>query len=161
MKAYGIFPLIEIAGDNDLQVGKCVSMISDLVCRSLRAGGDTFHVAIDWRDPNGKAWSICTEGVAQPHIVQLRSNDELLDLVRQSSDPFSGRGAHIIRSMATCRAATFGYDGQVFLCLRHEDSVPTSPDPKLIEVVERPELLSDADYFDGIIVSPLNSSSSG
>jgi hypothetical protein len=56
--------------------------------------------------------------------------------------------------MATCRAATFGYDGQAFICLRHEDDPPISPAPDLVEVAEEPSLLTETDYLDGVIISP-------
>ena len=155
MKAYGIFPLIEMGVDDDPRVNACHSIVTELVCNCLRAGGDTFHVAVDWRDPDSEAWSMCTEGIAQSHVVPLGSSDALLDLIRLSTDSFSNKGVGVIRSMATCRAATFGDDGQAFLCLRHEDDPPTSPNSDLVEVVERADLLTDTDYFDGVIVSPL------
>ena len=50
----------------------------------------------------------------------------------------------------TCHApATFGSDGQAFVCLRDEDTPPVSPDPALVIVEERPEILAGFDYFDG------------
>ena len=50
-------------------------------------------------------------------------------------------------------AATFGFDGQAFLCLRHEDEPPVSPAPDLVEVVEDPTYLTGTDFFDGVIIS--------
>ncbi|MEL7198004.1 MAG: hypothetical protein AAGL10_06790 [Pseudomonadota bacterium] len=154
MKAYGIFPLVEASSQDEPVFGDCQAMVTSLVCECLRAGGDRFHVAVDWRDPDGEEWGICTEGIAQPAIVHLGSEEALRELVHLSTDPLAHQGAAVIRSMATCRAATFGWDGQAFLCLRNEDDPPISPDAKLIEVRESPELLIDCDYFDGVIVSP-------
>ena len=154
MKAYGIFPRIDMTVEDDPRVNSCHSLVTELVCDCLRADGDTYHVAVDWRDPDGEAWGMCTEGVAQPHVVRLETAEAMQELVRLSTDPLSIRGASAIRSMATCRAATFGHDGQAFLCLRHEDNPPVSPNRELIEVAERPELLTDTDYFDGVIVNP-------
>jgi hypothetical protein len=73
--------------------------------------------------------------------------------IRRSVDPSSSFSA-TIRSIATCRAATFGYDGQAFLCLRHEDEPPVSPDPSLVVVEERPDFLVECDYFDGALLGP-------
>lgn len=154
MRAYSIFPLVEAGSQESQLVRSCHAMVTTLVCACLRAGGDKFHVAVDWRDPGGEEWGICTDGIAQPAIVQLGSEEKLRELVHLSTDPYVNRGAAVIRSMATCRAATFGHDGQAFLCLRIEDDPPVSPDAKLIEVRESPELLTDYDYFDGVIVSP-------
>jgi hypothetical protein len=124
-----------------------------MVCDSLRADGDTFHVAIDWRDPDGEPWSMCTDGVAQPEVVLLDTRQKLYDLVFLSVQPDNANGASAIRSMATCRAATFGFDGQAFLCLRNEDEPPVSPAPDLVEVVEDPAYLTETDFFDGVIIS--------
>ena len=153
MKAYEILPLIEMTVEDDPRVISCHSLITELVCNSLRADGDTFHVAVDWRDPDRESWGMCTDGVAQPQVVRLDTPESLRELVRLSTDPFSSKGASTIRSMATCRAATFGYDGQAFLCLRHEDNPPASPNKELVEVAECPDLLTNTDYFDGVIVN--------
>lgn len=158
MRAYGIFPafdMFDTSDSEDARVKSCIALMTDIVCERLRAGGDIFHVTVDWRDPEGEPWSICTEGVARPHVVPLSELADLKSVVRFSLDPFSGRCAAVIRSTATCRAASFGFDGQAFLCLRHEDDEPTSPDPALITIEERPEYLTQTDYFDGVIVSPL------
>lgn len=92
-----------------------------------------------------------TDGLAEPHVVSLGDPEALRRMVRLSVDPFSGIGAAVIRSIATCRAATFGYDGQAFLCLRHEDEPPASADPSLVTIEDRSNLLTGADYFDGYL----------
>ena len=154
MKAYGIFPMIDMQKSHDPRVESAHAIVTKLVCECLRADGDCFHVTVDWRNPNSEPRGICTEGIATPHAVSLSSREELQKLVSLSTDPSHDEGAAVIRSMATCRAATFGYDGQAFLCLRHEDRIPVSSDPNLVEVSERPDLLTEADYFDGVIASP-------
>jgi hypothetical protein len=150
MKVYGIFPTIDLADPKDTRVQACISMVTEMVCRALRAGGDSFQYAVDWRDPGGPEWGICTEGLAEPHVHSLSDPEALRQLVRLAVDPYSGKGASV-RSIATCRAVTFGYDGQAFLCLRHEDEPPTSADPSLVEVEERTDLLAETDYFDGFL----------
>jgi hypothetical protein len=154
VKAYGIFPLIDLFKSTDPRAAECHAVVTKIVCDSLRAGGDTFHVAVDWRDPDGEAWGMCTEGVARPVIVLLDTQQKLHELVHLSTDANANRGAGVIRSMATCRAATFGHDGQAFVCLRYEDEPPVSPAPGLVEVVEDQHLLTETDYFDGVIISP-------
>lgn len=155
MKAYGIFPAFDLDDPADPAVQACISLITTIVCASLRADGDVFHAAIDWRDPGNEPWSgLATMGLATPNLVLLSDLEKLEALVRMSVDPFSGKWLGGIRSIATCRVATFGYDGQAFLCLRHEDAPPVSPRPEVAVVEECPELLTDCDYFDGVIVSP-------
>jgi hypothetical protein len=148
MKTYGIFPAFDLGNPADPSVQDCISLVTAIVCESMRAGGDTFHATVDWRDPEGEPWSGSTQGLAEPHIVSLATYDELHRLVRISVDPNSGRSAGVIRSIATCRAATFGWDGQAFLCLRHEDGAPVSIRPELVVIEPRPDLF-DTDYFDG------------
>ena len=159
MKAYGIFPTFDFGSPTDDGVQNCISLVSDIVCDRLRADGDEFHYAVDWRDPGARPWQGWTEDLAEPHIVPLRDSDELGRLVRMSVDPFSTGSAAVIRSIATCRAATFGFDGQAFLCLRHEDEPPASPDPALVTIEELPNFLLETDYFDGW-VRPASSLSS-
>ncbi|MBA4081570.1 MAG: hypothetical protein C0496_09910 [Erythrobacter sp.] len=154
MKAYGIFPRIDVFKSTDPRAAECHDIVTQMVCDCLRAGGDVFHVAIDWHDPDGEAWSMCTEGIARPEVVHLDTREKLFDLVHLSLDPNANQGAAVIRSMATCRAATFGYDGQAFICLRHEDDPPVSPAPDLVEVAEDAGLLTETDYLDGVIISP-------
>lgn len=152
MRAYGIFPICDMTDPNDVRVQTCIALVTEIVCDRLRAEGDTFHVTVDWRDPGTEPWGICTEGVARAHTISLTDPAELAEVVRFSVDPYSGKSASVIRSTATCRAATFGFDGQAFLCLRHEDDAPISPDPALIAIQERPDFLTETDYFDGVIV---------
>ncbi len=115
----------------------------------MRRDGDCFHYAVDWRDPGAPAWQGWTGGLAEPHGVRLSDPETLMIVVRLSVDPYAGAGATVVRSIATCRAVTFGWDGQAYLCLRHEDDPPVSPNPTLVVVEERPELISETDYFDG------------
>lgn len=81
-------------------------------------------------------------------IYKLDTADGLLAHVTRCVDPFDPAVA-TVRSIATCRAAIFGYDGQAFVCLRHEDAPPISPDPLLLMVEQRPDILVDYDLFDG------------
>lgn len=150
VKTYGIFPAFELRDADDPRVQTSIALVTDMVVSALRAGGDPFHFVVDWRDPGSAPWQNFTDGMAEPHLVMLSDPARLGEVVRMSVDPFSPESAGAIRSIATCRAATFGYDGQAFLCLRHEDQPPVASDG-LVIVEERPELLIDSDYFDGYI----------
>jgi len=121
-----------------------------MVVGALRANGDLLFFDVDWRDPGMPSGSPFHEIIAQPHIIRLADEQALTEHVRRSVDPYDPIGA-TIRSIATCRAATFGYDGQAFLCLRHEDIAPVSADQSLVEIKEWSGYLTETDYFDGYI----------
>lgn len=123
-------------------------MIAGVVVESLRRAGDMFHYDVAWSNPGKEPGSGFDEDLAEPHILQLDTEAKLIERVRRSVDPNGGIGG-TIRSIATCRAVTFGFDGQAFMCLRHEDPMPVAPDPAWVIVEERRELLGESDYFDG------------
>jgi hypothetical protein len=56
----------------------------------------------------------------------------------------------LIRSLVTCRAVFFGYDGQAFVCLPAEAEPIISPDESLIRVEECSHLLTEGDWMDGL-----------
>ena len=153
MRAYLIGPKFAIysAGADDPRSQSSIELVTDMVFQSLRAGGDDFQFAFDWLDPGTSPGSGFHEDIAEPHLSWLKTDDELRNRIRASVDPWSGFGGNLIRSAATCRGVTFGYDGQALLCLRHEDSVPCSPNSSLVDVTERPDFLYEYDYFDGWI----------
>jgi hypothetical protein len=153
MKAYAIAPSFELYGDGipDERTQASISLIARMTFDSLRSGGDVFQFVVDWRDPGAPPDAgFFHEDLAEPHLISLRSDEDLLDRIRRSIDPNAVCGG-TLRSAATCRAVTFGYDGQAFLCLRHEDKAPASPDPMLAVVREDPDLLTSTDYLDGWI----------
>ena len=150
MKAYAIFPTVELEREDTRSV-TCIDLVTGLVVQALRAGGDTFQYAVEWRDPGSTPdCGIFHAERAEAHIHNLRNEQALTARVRAAVDPFNS-AALTIRSIATCRAVTFGYDGQAFLSLRHEDEAPISPDTTLAVVRERPEYLTETDYFDGFV----------
>jgi hypothetical protein len=155
MKCYAVFPVFHLT-QHDERSRACIEVVSRTVVDALRQGGDNFHYVVDWLDPgaapNGGSFH---EDLAQAHIQQLEDADTLMDRIRRSVDPFNGIGS-TVRSIATCRAATFGYDGQAFLCLRHEDDPPITLDPSLAVVEERSDYLTRTDYFDGWVRGSAN-----
>ncbi len=83
---------------------------------------------------------------AGKRIKAIIDREELCTVIRRTADPWDSCYMWV-RCQTTCRSVTFGYDGQAFLCLRHEDPVP--PRSSLIWVEERSEMLSETDYLDG------------
>jgi hypothetical protein len=153
MKAYIIDPQFETYGEGrDDRTPAALELIADIVCRCLRQGGDTFHYSVVWANPGEEPGGTFNEEIAEAHVFNFDTEESLRGWLRKSLDPNSSAGGDV-RSIATCRCVTFGYDGQAFLCLRHEDAPPVSPDPTLAVVLERPELLADFDYFDGWVRS--------
>jgi hypothetical protein len=151
MKAYAIFPPFELYGEgvSDARTQASVSLIAKMTFDCLRSGGDVFQFVVDWRDPGADPdVGGFHEDLAEPNVIPLLSDDDLLARIRRSVDP-NAVCAGTVRSIATCRAVTFGWDGQAFVCLRHEDKVPVSSDPTLAVVSEEPSLLTGTDYFDG------------
>ena len=153
MRAYIIDPPFETYGVEDERTSAAVDLIADIVLRSLRRGGDTFHYCVVWANPGEEPDGNWNEDIAVPHVFKLDTEGVLRDWLRKCVDP-NRPGWGIVRSIATCRCVTFGYDGQALLCLRHEDDPPVSPDASLAVVEERPEFLADCDYFDGWMRSP-------
>ncbi|WP_447724044.1 hypothetical protein [Sphingomonas koreensis] len=148
MKSYAIFPTFDLEEDDE-RSRLCIEVVTTIVVEALRQGGDHFHYAVDWLDPGAAPDSgIFNPDIAQPHVRQLGDADALHERIRKSVDPYNALGS-TVRSIATCRSATFGYDGQAFLCLRLEDKLPTTPDPSLAVVEERCEYVTQTDYFDG------------
>jgi hypothetical protein len=145
MKTYIIEPEIDLIDPKDIQVVTCLKLISEVVFDHLRYGGDHFHYTVDWRNPEDTALNgYWNSEVAQPHIVSLTDANELMKVIRLSLNPWDRTWA-IIRSVATCRMATFGYDGQAFLCLREADKAPMSPNPFLVNI----ESVDPGGVFDG------------
>jgi hypothetical protein len=151
VKVYAIFPAFELYGRDEPaeRTHAAITLIVAMVIAALRRDGDVFHYAVDWRDPGAAPlrgqWS---GDVATPHVMPFTDDDDLRSAIGRAVDP-NIVGWCMIRSIATCRAVTFGYDGQAFVCLRHADAPPVSPDETLATVEPRPDMLTETDVFDG------------
>jgi len=150
MRAYIIDPPFKMYGRHDDRTSAAIKHIAEIVFTCLRRGGDTFQYAVVWADPGQEPSGIFHDDIAQPHVFRLETDDALRSWLIRSVDPNIDDGGDV-RSIATCRSVTFGYDGQAFLCLRHADAPPLSSDPLLAVVEERPDLIGQSDYFDGWI----------
>jgi hypothetical protein len=82
-------------------------------------------------------------------IVRITDLGMLRTILRESGDPNSGKWM-LIRSLVTCRAVLYGYDGQAFVCLPSQAAPIASPDEKLISVEECSHLLAETDWMDGL-----------
>ena len=150
MKAYLIGPPFETFGREDERTSAATNLVAEIVFDCLRRGGDTFQFSVVWANPGEEPGGIWNADIAIPHVIRLQADDDLREWLRKSVDPNTSGGGDV-RSIATCRSVTFGYDGQALLCLRHEDVPPASSDLTLATVAERPDFLAEADYFDGWI----------
>ena len=147
MKSYAVVPTFELH-TTDGRTQNYVDLASEFVTELLTRDGDHFQYVVDWCDPGKPIGGSYSTDVAEPHVTRLSDTGALISRVRACIDP-NGRLGSTIRSIATCRAVTFGFDGQAFLCLRHEDETPVSPDPSLIRVGQDFDFLTQTDYFDG------------
>lgn len=150
MKAFIIYPPFETFGNDDDRTSAAIDLVAEVVFKCLRRGGDTFQYAVSFANPGEEPGGTFDTAIAAPRVTRLDTEDALRNWLRRSVDP-NAIGGGDVRSIATCRAVTFGYDGQAFLCLRSEDVSPISPDLTLAVVEERPDLLGGTDYFDGWI----------
>lgn len=149
MRTYGLFPVGNI-GNDPLVDAEYLDLAANLICDSLRLEGDNFHYCVDWKDPKSVENTIFfNEKNAVPHVEQIQDEGKLYHRIRASLDPNGEVYGGVIRSIATCRAVAFGYDGQAFLCLRHEDTRPKTPNETLLLITEENNFAYEYDYFDG------------
>ena len=143
MKAFIIRPIIDVydgSGILSSDAAATLHAIAEMVADSLQQGGDRSHHAATWFGP--------THVDTPPNLVALSDRQSLLALTFKLLDPNDLLEGDI-RSLANCRTATFGQDGQAMLCLRHEDAMPTATEVSLITVTECSNRLAGTDSFDG------------
>ncbi|RZJ37556.1 MAG: hypothetical protein EON86_17030 [Brevundimonas sp.] len=112
---------------------------------------DSYAGLVGLRHENeiGEAPSVPVSKVGEWRLRRFETEAEVFAALMNMGDPFVPTDFFTIRSMISCRSVMYGYDAQAFLCLRTEDEAPASPDPSLILVEERPDLLLQTDYLDG------------
>jgi hypothetical protein len=81
--------------------------------------------------------------------VRIADPDMLREILLACGDRNSGKWM-LIRSLVTCRAVFFGYDGQAFVCLPNEADAIVSPDDTLITIEECSHMLTETDWMDGL-----------
>lgn len=133
---------------NDERFQRYLELCSDLVCKhladdpalfGLRHVGEVTAAPVPTNQRYG-----ASEG------VRITDRATLKAILRESCDPCSGKFM-VVRSLVTCRAVLFGYDGQAFVCLPMNAPDIVTPDEDLITVENRSEMLIETDYLDGIL----------
>lgn len=125
----------------------CVEPIADLILQHLLA--DPAMFAMRHHKEVSSAPIATTDRYGYAEVVRLHDRASLRSALVASGDPFSGQWM-LIRSLVTCRAVFYGYDGQAFVCLPHEAGTIISPDTDLIDVDECSEDLITTDWLDGL-----------
>lgn len=143
VKAFALLPAGKVydgTGVLSAEQSSSLDLLAVMLTDALRQGGDDSHAAVIWEDAPIMVGT-------PPIVTSVSDRDDMIALARRCLDPYDAFGGDI-RSRLNCRVATFGYDGQAYVCLRHEDAVPTSPDTSLV-TVDEPEWLLTTDWFDG------------
>ena len=143
MKAFVIRPNIDVydgSGTLGSDAAATLHAIAEMVADSLQQGEDRSHHAATWSGP--------ARVHTPPNLVALSDRESLVALTFKLLDPNDLLGGDI-RSVANCRIATFGQDGQAMLCLRHQDAVPAMTEVSLVTVTECSDRLAGTDLFDG------------
>jgi hypothetical protein len=86
MKAFSIVPPFELIeeGFSSEKSQASISLIARLTFECLRAGGDIFQFAVDWRDPEAPINAAGFDNaLAQPHLISLQSDEDLLGWIRR------------------------------------------------------------------------------
>lgn len=144
MKLYLLSP---VTADNDdrsarkAREARSNSIITSLILDCLHPARDATLHATYFRE---------TDDGDELEIVKLGDELTMRTWVLKSLDPDDATRCEV-RSLATCRCVTFGYDGQALICLRSEDDEPVSPDKAAVVVEECSAWLCETDYMDGLI----------
>lgn len=150
MKLFLVAPKLAHNSDEaavDARLRLCIEPIADLIAHhvgddpalfGLRHGteGSRSPIPIDMRFGYAEA-------------VRIADRDTLREVLIACGDPNNGKWM-LIRSLVTCRAVLYGYDGQAFVCLPTEADPIVSPDETLIAVEECSQMLANTDYMDGL-----------
>ena len=150
MKLYLIAP--RLAGKPDdaaknARLRLCVERIADLILRHLSADPALFGIRHVNEGSDAPVKIEIRYGYAE--AVRIADAETLREILLGCGDPNSGKWM-LIRSLVTCRAVRYGYDGQAFVCLPYEDPPIVSPDDTLIAVEECSTLLAETDWMDGL-----------
>ena len=144
VKVYALLPNLEIFDGSGLlssDASRVLDVIASIVADSLRQGGDHSHRAIVWDD------GPIVVGIP-PLVLDMPDRDSLIAVTKRCLNPHELFGGDI-RSALNCRMVTFGYDGQAYLTLRHDDQPPRTHDATLVTIDGRSEWLAETDWFDG------------
>jgi len=137
------------AGESEVsaRLSACVEPIADLILPHLSSDPALF--GLRHSDEGSQPPLPMAERYGYAEAVRLADNETLRAALVACGDPNNGQWM-LIRSLVTCRAVFYGYDGQAFVCLPHEAGRIISPDQAMIEVSDRSQMLIDTDWLDGL-----------
>ena len=130
----------------DARLRACIEPIADLILPHLLVDPALFGMRHG--DEASKPPLAMTERYGYAEVVQLKDRDTLRAALVACGDPNSGQWM-LIRSLVTCRAVFYGYDGQAFVCLPHE-APPIRSANAAIDVSDESHLLANSDWLDGL-----------
>ena len=166
MKTFYVGPNLNGSESDDVVEARsraAVEPIADLILSYFRADG--FEALVGLSVLNAPDAEVYPPGLPRPPYPPMsphqerfgryvasrfRSEDQVRSALIGMGDCYSTTPEFVcIKSIISCRHVRYGYDGQAFLCLHAEDSNPKSPDPMIIRVDKRPDILIETDYLDG------------
>jgi hypothetical protein len=125
----------------------CIEPIAKLIASHLAADPALFGIRHAGEISDAPLPATDRYGYAE--VVRIESEESLLRVLLACGDPDSGQWM-LIRSLVTCRAVLYGYDGQAYVCLPTEAPPIVSPDERFIAVEDCSHLLIDNDLMDGL-----------
>ncbi|MDQ0471311.1 hypothetical protein [Labrys wisconsinensis] len=150
MKLYLVQPNLPAGADRatvDARLRACIEPIADLILSHLSEDPALF--AIRHKDEVSEPCIPPEISYGYAEVAGISDPVTLRKLLLACGDPFDERGV-LIRSLVTCRAVFYGYDGQAFVCLPSEADPIQSPDAALITVTECSHRLTDSHWMDGL-----------
>jgi hypothetical protein len=150
MKLYLVEPNLLGTSDTasaDARLRACIAPIADLILSHLAEDPALFSMRT-----KGEVSTPCippeaTYGYAE--VARIPDRETLRSILMACGDPFGGRWT-LIRSLVTCRAVYYGYDGQAVVCLPSEAAPILSPDVNLIAVADCSSRLTEVNWMDGL-----------
>jgi hypothetical protein len=151
MKLYRISPVIPAHSNEafiDARLKACIELIADLILSHISSDPALFGI----RHTNEVSDSplLTSDRYGYAEVTRIPNEDNLRRILIACGDPNSGAWM-LIRSLVTCRAVFYGYDGQAFVCLPTEADTSVSSDESVINVKECSHLLIEADWLDGLL----------
>ena len=153
MKLFLVAPVIDANANeaaHDARFRECSDRIADLIASHLREDPALFAMREAGEISEAPVRSDARYGDID--TVRVADPETLRTILRESGDPNSGKWM-LIRSLVTCRAVFYGYDGQAFVCLPSDAASIVSPDETLIRVEGCSHLLAETDWMDGLTAS--------
>ena len=148
MKLYLVQPAIPPGAGQDevnARLSSCIEPIADLILPHLVVDPALFGMR--HRDERSTPPLAMTEQHGYAEVVRL-DRDTLRASLVACGDPNSGQWM-LIRSLVTCRAVFYGYDGQAFVCLPH-GAPPIQSADAAIKVSDESHMLVNTDWLDGL-----------